>query len=214
MQERSVATRASSSSTARSVSGRFARWPKRTSTSSEISSRSSTHSPSTAISPAGAQAPPGHRHRHGKRWDTTGPQMATWTWSDKARYPQQPSAQTMRDADVIVVGAGAGGPVAARVLSEAGLSVLLFDAGPWLDPDRCYSQLEDDMFAMANGKLRWGPADRRRDPWQRKRVGVSVLLQSAGVGGCTRHYNGIASRAISSSINGEGPLAYQELQGA
>jgi choline dehydrogenase-like flavoprotein len=117
----------------------------------------------------------------------------------------------MRDADVIVVGAGAGGPVAARALSEAGLSVLMLDAGPWLDPESDYSQLEDDMFSMADGKLRWGPADRHRDPWQRKRVGVSVLLQSAGVGGCTRHYNGIASRALSDSIDDEWPLTYDDL---
>lgn len=117
----------------------------------------------------------------------------------------------MRDADVIVVGAGAGGPVVARELSESGMSVLMLDAGPWLDPERDYSQLEDDMFSMADGKLRWGPADRCRDPWQRKRVGVSVLLQSAGVGGCTRHYNGIASRAMPGSINEEWPLTYDDL---
>ncbi len=117
----------------------------------------------------------------------------------------------MRDADVIVVGAGAGGPVAARVLSEAGLRVLMLDVGPWLDPERDYSQHEDDMMAMSDGKLRWGPADRDRDPWQRKRIGVSVLIQAAGVGGCTRHYNGIASRAQRPSINEEWPLDYEDL---
>ena len=117
----------------------------------------------------------------------------------------------MHDVDVIVVGAGAGGPVAARVLSEAGVRVLMLDAGPWLDPEHDYSQHENDMMAMSDGKMRWGPADRDRDPWQRQRIGVGALIQSAGVGGSTRHYNGIASRAYASSINGEWPLAYEDL---
>ncbi|ONI92988.1 hypothetical protein ALI22I_00715 [Saccharothrix sp. ALI-22-I] len=117
----------------------------------------------------------------------------------------------MRDVDVVIVGAGAGGPVAARALAEAGASVLLLDAGPWLDPDRDYNQWENDMFSMVDGKLRWGPADRARDPWNRKRSGVSVIMQSAGVGGCTRHYNGMASRAHRQSFDQDWPFGYDDL---
>src|SRR5437764_12124610 len=117
----------------------------------------------------------------------------------------------MRDVDVVIVGAGAGGPVAARVLAEAGVSVLLLDAGPMLVPERDYNQLENDMFSMVDGKLRWGPGDRSRDPWPRKRSGVSVIFSSAGVGGCTRHYNGMASRAHEHSINEDWPFSYGEL---
>ncbi|MEX2459005.1 MAG: FAD-dependent monooxygenase [Actinomycetota bacterium] len=43
--------------------------------------------------------------------------------------------------DVIVVGAGGGGPVVARELAERGIKVLMLEAGPWLDPDRDYSLL-------------------------------------------------------------------------
>lgn len=35
------------------------------------------------------------------------------------------------DADVIVIGAGAGGAVAAKELGELGLEILLLEAGPW-----------------------------------------------------------------------------------
>ena len=40
--------------------------------------------------------------------------------------------------DVIVVGAGGGGPVVAKELAERGGQVLMLEAGPWLDPDRDY----------------------------------------------------------------------------
>ncbi len=35
------------------------------------------------------------------------------------------------DADAIIVGAGGGGPVAAKALGELGLKTLLLEAGPW-----------------------------------------------------------------------------------
>lgn len=36
--------------------------------------------------------------------------------------------------DVVIVGAGAGGATAAKVLSEAGLKVVGLERGPWLSP--------------------------------------------------------------------------------
>ena len=41
---------------------------------------------------------------------------------------------TAKEYDVIIVGSGAGGGMATKVLSEAGLSVAVVEAGPFFDP--------------------------------------------------------------------------------
>jgi len=113
--------------------------------------------------------------------------------------------------DVIVVGAGAGGPVAAYELARRRAKVLVLEAGPWLDPDRDFTRLEDDMGSIVDGRLRWGPEDRTAPPWTRRRDGVGLILQAAGVGGTTLHYNGISPRAYPSAVNGPWPFGYEEL---
>jgi len=113
--------------------------------------------------------------------------------------------------DVIVVGAGAGGPVVAKELAERGVKVLVVEAGPWLDPDRDFTRLEDDMGSIVDGRLRWGPSDRSKSPWMRRREGVGLILQAAGVGGTTLHYNGISARAYPAAIDDAWPLGYDDL---
>jgi choline dehydrogenase-like flavoprotein len=113
--------------------------------------------------------------------------------------------------DVIVVGAGAGGPVVAKELAERGVRVVVLEAGPWLDPDRDFTQLEDDMWSIIDGVFRWGPEDRAKSPWMRRRDGIGLILQSAGVGGTTLHYNGISPRAYPHAISGDWPVTYDEL---
>jgi choline dehydrogenase-like flavoprotein len=115
------------------------------------------------------------------------------------------------DPQVVVIGAGAGGPVVAKELAERGVKVLVLEAGPWLDPDEDFTRLEDDMSALGDGRLRWGPADRSRDPWTRVREGAGLILQTAGVGGSTLHYNGISPRAYVPSVDGKWPMAYADL---
>ncbi|MGH2829148.1 MAG: GMC family oxidoreductase N-terminal domain-containing protein, partial [Actinomycetota bacterium] len=113
-------------------------------------------------------------------------------------------------ADVIVVGAGGGGPVVAKELAERGLEVTMLEAGPWLDPDRDFSRLEDDMNGVIDGRLRWGPSNRTAAPWMRRRDGVGFILQASGVGGTTLHYNAIAPRIYPGSMTAW-PFPYAEL---
>jgi choline dehydrogenase-like flavoprotein len=116
-----------------------------------------------------------------------------------------------RRPDAIVVGAGACGPIVAKELAERGVGVMLLEAGPWLDPERDFTKLEDDMWSIIDGVFRWGPEDRTKSPWMRRRDGVGLILQSAGVGGTTLHYNGISPRAYPHAIGGPWPLSYDEL---
>src|SRR5699024_11942014 len=98
------------------------------------------------------------------------------------------------DPAVIVIGAGVGGPVVAKELGELGIRVLVLEAGPWYgnkkwpepnenrgmakessDPGdldgtlyrRQLTRLEKEMDETVTGKVRWGAADRRRQPCYR-----------------------------------------------
>jgi choline dehydrogenase-like flavoprotein len=113
--------------------------------------------------------------------------------------------------DAIVVGAGAGGPVIAKELTERGVRVLMLEAGPWNDPDLDYTRLEDDMGGIMNGRFRWGPADRSATPWGRRREGAGLILQCAGVGGTTQHYNAISPRMYPGAVDEDWPLSYEDL---
>jgi choline dehydrogenase-like flavoprotein len=137
--------------------------------------------------------------------------------------------------DVVVVGAGGDGPVAAWKLAEAGLSVLILEAGPfhgnekWPNPHEepggeASSSVEDlsgDLldeqfttreFEMLNN-LVFGPADHERGFWFRKFPGDGAILQCAGVGGTTLHYTGCHPRAYPASIDEQGhwPIDYADL---
>src|SRR5205823_12219080 len=113
-------------------------------------------------------------------------------------------------ADVLVIGAGGGGPVVARELAERGIDVTVLEAGPWLDPDKDFSRLEDDMGGLVFGRLHWGPGDRTKPSWVRRRDGVGLALQAAGVGGTTLHYNGISPRPFQTSFHAW-PFPYEEM---
>jgi len=137
--------------------------------------------------------------------------------------------------DVVVVGAGGDGPVAAWKLGEAGLSVLVLEAGPfygneqWPKPNEepggeassSASDLSGDLldeqftareFEMVT-KLLFGPADHERGFWFRKFPGDGAILQCAGVGGTTLHYTGCHPRAYPASIDEQGhwPIDYADL---
>ena len=105
--------------------------------------------------------------------------------------------------DVIVIGAGGGGPVVAKELAARGLDVLMLEAGPRnARVEEDWRHLEQDMNNPATGYFRWGPADRGRGPWLRDMPQHSYVTQLAGVGGTTQHYFGNSPRAMPGVFRG------------
>ncbi|ANY65294.1 glucose-methanol-choline oxidoreductase [Paenibacillus sp. BIHB 4019] len=143
----------------------------------------------------------------------------------------------MYDADVIVIGSGGGGAVAAKELAEAGLQVLVLEAGPWYgnknwqnpnserggewsssynDLDvalykKLYNGYENNMNDGVSGVFRFGPADRRRTPWHRVMRQKGDIWQLSGVGGTTQHYWTQSPRAFPIAVDGIWPISYKEL---
>src|SRR5207244_3202147 len=71
--------------------------------------------------------------------------------------------------DVIVVGAGGGGPVMAKELAAHGLDVLLLEAGAhWDKPETDWTHFENDANNPLTGYLRFGPRDRSQPAWYRE----------------------------------------------
>ena len=112
--------------------------------------------------------------------------------------------------DVVVVGAGAGGPVVAKELGARGLSVLLLEGGPrHADPEREWSRYENDANSLTDGYFRVGPSGRfDRPAWFRELPQASHLWQVTGVGGTTLHYYANSLRAYPGVFAGyDGPDA-------
>ena len=128
--------------------------------------------------------------------------------------------------DVIVVGAGGGGPVVAKELAARGLDVLMLEAGArFADPAREWRHLENEANNPVSGYFRVGPSDRSRGAWFRELPQNSFLWQVAGVGGTTLHYYGNSPRALPGVFRGyrgrdrdaydrahEFPFPYRELR--
>jgi choline dehydrogenase-like flavoprotein len=99
--------------------------------------------------------------------------------------------------DVIVVGAGGGGPVVAKELAARGLDVVLLEAGPeFARSEHEWSHLENEANNPSTGIFRFGPGDRAKPPWPRDLPQNSFLWQTAGVGGSTLHYFANSPRAL------------------
>lgn len=81
-------------------------------------------------------SPEGGGNREAKSWEMVGFRPGTMNGVDtpvQETDPKTKSFNEIRDEyDAVVVGAGAGGSVAAAVLAEAGLHVLIVERGSWL----------------------------------------------------------------------------------
>jgi choline dehydrogenase-like flavoprotein len=86
-------------------------------------------------------------------------------------------------ADLVVVGSGAGGAMAAMVAAEAGLSVVVLEAGEYLTPADM-TQREEDMLP----RLYWDAAGRTTSDRAVK------IHQGRGVGGSTLHNLNLCKR--------------------
>jgi choline dehydrogenase-like flavoprotein len=105
--------------------------------------------------------------------------------------------------DVIVIGAGGGGPVAAKELAERGLDVLMLEGGPrFAHPRQEWSLFENDANNPFTGYLRVGPGDRSKPEWFREMPQNTFLWQVAGVGGTTLHYFANSPRAYPGVFTG------------
>src|SRR5439155_13080555 len=105
--------------------------------------------------------------------------------------------------DVIVIGAGGGGPVVAKELAARGLDVLLLEAGGRnAKPAEEWRHLENDANNPVDGYFRFGPSDRTKPAWLRELPQNSFLWQVSGVGGTTLHYYGNNPRAVPGVFHG------------
>lgn len=89
---------------------------------------------------------------------------------------RQKKQQQQEHADVCVIGSGAGGAVVAKELAEAGLSVIILEAGENHDPTT-FGSYEPEMLR----RLFWDSGLRRT------RDDAIVISQGRGVGGSTVH---------------------------
>lgn len=116
------------------------------------------------------------------------------------------------EVDIVIVGAGAAGGVLAKELSEAGMSVVVLDAGPFRDPQKDFASDELAMKSLG---------------WQDTRIvdGNNPLTMGSnnsgrGVGGGTTHFTGVFLRFHdvdfkSRTLDGVGedwPINYDDLE--
>src|SRR5215472_6448291 len=91
--------------------------------------------------------------------------------------PQDVHGDSVENADVCVIGSGAGGAVFADEISKAGRSVVVLEAGPYYTKAD-FTQRSDDMMAKLYGERGWAAS---RD------LSVNILFATC-VGGGTVVY--------------------------
>lgn len=118
------------------------------------------------------------------------------------------------EVDVCIVGAGAAGGVLAKELSQAGMSVVVLEAGPWLDS---FDDMVNDELEMLQGKLDWQGLriTAGEDP-----IATGRPNTGWGVGGSTVHYAAAALRfhandfrvKSTDGVADDWPIQYSDLE--
>ncbi len=118
---------------------------------------------------------------------------------------------------VVIVGCGAGGSVVAKELGEAGMSVIVLDAGRRFNPERDYRSDRPD-FPVGAWKV-FEPEDPRRDLYTAGPQGFRYV-RVKGIGGTTVVSWGVSPRLHESDFRVQSedgvadnwPLSYAELE--
>ncbi|MCJ1673975.1 GMC family oxidoreductase [Rathayibacter sp. VKM Ac-2929] len=135
------------------------------------------------------------------------------------------SIKNPEPVDVVIVGAGAGGATAAKVLTEAGLRVVGLERGPWLKPEHA----SGDELKYLNRNFIWQDPKLKPRTYRQNESEEAVVTNFSAtpqvVGGGTTHWGGMVPRMTESdfklrSLHGdvEGaslvdwPISYDELE--
>ena len=134
--------------------------------------------------------------------------------------------------DAVIVGSGAGGGMATKILSEAGLKVALIEAGPFFDPKdpQTATQMKypwesprrgaSTTRAFGDFDMSWGDWEVEGEPYTKEEGTDFLWWRSRMLGGRTNHWGRISLRFgpddfQRKSIDGLGdnwPITYDEIK--
>jgi choline dehydrogenase-like flavoprotein len=135
------------------------------------------------------------------------------------------SKRNPEPTDVVIIGAGASGATAAKVLTEGGVKVVCLERGPWMSP----SEFSGDEVKYVNRSFLWQDIDLKPRTKRRERGEIAVKARFSPVpqmvGGGTVHYSGwfprplrddLTARSIYGEVAGSSlvdwPISYDELE--